>query len=74
MIPVFVRKCRGTAPAELSELALKLATTIDANALIEFARKVSDPRIYGPPLDSAHATEEITNNRFYFIQIGSQIV
>lgn len=54
--------------------ALKQATVEDVDALIAFEQRVADPKLYGPALDIAGATEQIEKNTFYFIKVGDSIV
>ena len=58
----------------LIRLTLVSATVKDASALVAFEHRVTDPKIYGPPLDAPGALRELSQNRFYFIWIDDTLV
>jgi ribosomal protein S18 acetylase RimI-like enzyme len=53
---------------------LERATTDDVETLVEFERKVVNPKLYGPALDFESAIKEIEKNTFFFIKIGNAVI
>lgn len=56
------------------KISLRRAIAEEANTLVDFERKVANPKLYGPPLDLEGAIREISRNDFYFVMRGSTLV
>lgn len=59
---------------KLCDLLFEKANQSQADILVVFEQTVSDPRLYGKPLDFINATNEILNNNFYFIKNNDELV
>jgi ribosomal protein S18 acetylase RimI-like enzyme len=60
-----------TDPAPLS---FELATAADAEAFVALERKVKNPKLYGPTLDTDAAVREIAKNKLYFLKRDGVVV
>ena len=55
------------------QLAFVRATPADANRLAAHEQRVSDPRLYGPPLERDACVREIADNILYFVEVNGAL-